>query len=129
MIVPGVANKVLWHTIMMVVTAESLLHTIAAIDVFDIRRQEAQIKNTGPMPNAWWQDGGTLLHKYAERSVIQIIEEAHRFFHIGTVEVSNWHSWGILLSDQWEGWCGRGAAAVQFLTNAQGHRPSNDYLV
>ena len=88
MLVPLVANKILWHVTVEGATAEQLSQHIKAIDVFTIRRQEAQVRNTGPMPNAWWEDGHILPDEYVHRLLLQIINEANGFFNIGMVEVS-----------------------------------------
>ena len=88
MLVPLVANKILWHVMVEGATAEQLSQHIKAIDVFTIRRQEAQVRNTGPMPNAWWEDGHILSDEYMHRSLLQIINEANGFFNFGKVEVS-----------------------------------------
>ena len=88
MLVPLVANKVLWHVTVEGAATEQLLQHIKAIDVFTIRKQEAQVRNTGLMPNAWWEDGHILPDEYVYRSLLQIINEANGFFNIGTVEVT-----------------------------------------
>ena len=88
MLVPLVANKVLWHVTVEGATTEQLLQHIKAIDVFTIRKQEAQVRITGPMPNAWWEDGHILPDEYVYRLLLQIINEANGFFNIGMVEVS-----------------------------------------
>ena len=87
MLVPLVTNKVLWHVTVEGATTEQLLQHIKAIDIFTVRKQEAQ-RNTGLMPNAWWEDGHILLDEYVHRSLLQIINEANGFFNIGMVEVS-----------------------------------------
>ena len=88
MLVPLVANKILWHVTVEGATPEQLLQHIKAVDVFTIRRREAQVRNTGPMPNAWWEDGHILPDEYVHRSLLQIINEANLFFNSGMVEVS-----------------------------------------
>ena len=87
MLVPLVVNKILWHVMVEGATPEQLLQHIKAINVFIIRRWEAQVRNTGPMSNAWWEDGHILLNKYVHRSLLQIINEANVFFNTGMVEV------------------------------------------
>ena len=88
MLVPLVANKILWHVTVEGATTEQLSQHIKAIDIFTVRRQEAQVRNTGPMPNAWWEDGHILPDGYVHRSLLQIINEANGFFNIGILEVS-----------------------------------------
>ncbi|KIM58324.1 hypothetical protein SCLCIDRAFT_28112 [Scleroderma citrinum Foug A] len=78
--VPHMANRILSFVTSRNIMAEALFLELRDINVFKVQSAEAQIRNTGMMPNMWWEDGKCLPDQYVSRSIVEIVSEAKIFF-------------------------------------------------
>ena len=58
--VPHMANRILSFVTSQNIMAEVLFLELRDINVFKVWSAKAQIRNTGIMPNMWWEDGKSL---------------------------------------------------------------------
>ncbi|KIM59775.1 hypothetical protein SCLCIDRAFT_27029 [Scleroderma citrinum Foug A] len=78
--VPHMANNILSCVTVRDINAEELFLELRDINVFKVRPAEAQIWNTGIMPNPWWESGQSLPDRYVTRSIAEMVGEAEQFF-------------------------------------------------
>ena len=84
------------------INAEELFLELRDINVFKVWPAEAQIRNTGIMPNPWWESGQSLPDRYVTQSIAEMVGEAEQFVptvevsesgacYVGTHHIEGWH--------------------------------------
>ena len=108
------------------INAEELFLELRDINVFKVWLVEAQIRNTGIMPNPWWESGQSLPDRYVTRSIAEMVGEAEQFFP--TVKVSESGACYVG-THHIEGWHQHPSLTIQHAANADTVNPANVELL